>query len=759
MSGLRRVSWISLLVAVIPGGGAEALSTRVPEPWRLSPLSMTPATTQVPGAVQALRIASESSNTFRLDGLLTEAFWVESRPVDDLRQREPLEGELATERTEVRIAYDDRFLYVGVQALDSEPELVVSRILQRDRLMRPDGFSQLPVFAGDDAVAILLDPFHDHRNAYVFATNANGAEFDALLSDEGKEFNVDWRGVWEVAGARIPEGWSAEFRIPLRTLRYPSQSDQSWGFNVYRIIQRKNEEALWQSWSRDIGGFHRVSLAGEIQGLRDLPATGRNLEVKPYFLTGTRQARTDGGELSSDPELEVGLDLKTEVWPGLVLDATLNTDFAQVEVDDEQVNLTRFGLFFPEKRDFFLENSGIFDFGIQGNPFEPPPFQMFFSRRIGIEEDEDEVVPILGGGRLTGRLGGQTLGFLNVITDEVEELAPRENFSVARVKRDVGENGYVGLMLTDRRSSREWNTVVGGDVALYLTPSANVQAWIARTFTRGVGGDDLAYAFVGDYATDLWELFTRHIAVGPEAEARLGFIQRTGTRRTDLFGRRSFRPDVLGIRKIDIFAGGSLFTGTRGGVQDWGAGPFISTEFESGDQVTVIIQKGENRPDEDFDLADTLNVLPGTYDATNVTAFLTASPSRPVTFQGRLTASAFYGGTLRSLSGTLGLAPSPQIAVSLGHTRNRVDIPSGEFTADISSVRASYSFSTRLTTNLLVQYNSLDELFSVNFRLNFIHRPGSDLFLVFSEQRGEDVELWDLLDRGVALKVTYLRRF
>lgn len=713
---------------------------------------------QEPGVLQVHRLPPGGEASFRLDGLLTESFWDAAPVLNTFIQQEPVEGDPASERTEVRVVYDRENIYVGIRALDSEPDRVVSRILQRDRVMRLDGFDQRPAFAGDDAVAILFDPFHDNRNAYVFATNPNGAEFDALLADEGKEFNIDWRGVWEVAGARTSYGWSAEFKIPLRTLRYPDDSLEPWGFNVHRIIRRKNEKIFWQAWSRDSGGFHRVSLAGDLVGLEDLPGPSRNLELKPYALGGTRQTRGEDGGLPRTSQTEVGLDLKSEVRPGLVLDLTLNTDFAQVEVDDEQVNLTRFGLFFPEKRDFFLENSGIFQFGVAANPFEPPPFQMFFSRQIGIEEDEEEVVPIIAGGRLTGRLGGQTVGLMNVLTDEVEGLVGRESFSVIRAKRDVGENNYVGVMMTDRRGAESWNTTVGADASLYLTPSLNVQGWLAQTFSEGHGGDDLAYSAMADYSTDMWGVFFRHIAVGPEAEAKSGFIQRTNMQRTDSYARRSFRPGSAAIRKIDLMLGGNLFTGYSGGLQDWAVGPVVMTEMESGASLTLLAQVGENRPDEEFDLADTLYVGPDTYDAKTVMAMWSTDPSRPISLRGTAQAAAFYGGTLRAVGGTLDLAPSPQVALSLSMNRNRVELPSGEFTADLLSLRASYSFSTRLTTNFLVQYNSLDELFSANIRLSFMHRPGSDLFLVFTEERGEEGDPWRLSDRGMVAKLTYLKR-
>ncbi|NNM03848.1 MAG: carbohydrate binding family 9 domain-containing protein [Gemmatimonadetes bacterium] len=710
-------------------------------------------------ALSAVRITPESAEVFRLDGFLTEAFWAEAQPITQFRQNEPAEGEPATEDTEVLVVYDDENLFVGVRALDSEPERVVSRILERDKIMQKDPFFGRPVFGGDDAIAILLDPFDDNRNAYVFATNPNGAEFDALLADEGKEFNADWRGVWEVAGTKTAEGWSAEFRIPLRTLRYPNDSERPWGFNVYRIIRRKNEKALWRAWSRDNGGFHRVSQAGDLEGIGGLPPTGRNLETKPYVLGGLEETRRDDGTLSRSSETSVGLDMKTEVRPGLVLDLTLNTDFAQVEVDDERVNLTRFSLFFPEKRDFFLENSGVFDFGVQGNPFEPPQFQMFFSRRIGIEEDEDEVVPIMGGGRLTGRLGGQTVGLLTVVTNEVKDIVPREVFSVARVKRDIGDNNYFGVMATDRRSSDGQNTVVGADGSFYLTPATNVQAWFAHTFTQGGGGDDLAYGVSGTWRSDLWEIFGRIIQVGPETEAKAGFIQRHDVRRSEIFARRSFRPGFLNIRRVDLWFGGNIFTSVDGTLEDWAGGPVLATQFESGAELNVFFQPGENRPDEDFDLADSLYVPVGEYDATVTMVMFSTNPSRPVVLRGNANASNFYGGTLRAVGGNVTVAPIPQVALSAGMDRSRVKLPSGEFTSNLINLRGTYSFSTRLSANLLVQYNSLDEVFSSNLRVNFIHRPGSDLFLVFTEERGVDDDLWKISDRASVVKLTYLKRF
>ncbi|MBI4520449.1 MAG: carbohydrate binding family 9 domain-containing protein, partial [Gemmatimonadetes bacterium] len=308
---------LPLLLCVSRGAGATP-----PAPFSGSVLRapQSPRDGPLP-ALRAHRIADPAGASIRLDGLLAEPVWSAAPAASEFRQQEPDEGEPATEETEVRIVLDGRTLYIGILARDREPDGIVSRTLQRDRLMEMS-FDQKPRFTGDDAVAVLLDPFHDHRNAMVFATNPNGAEFEALITDEGREFNVDWRAVWEVAAQRVPEGWSAEFAIPLRTLRYPAEAgDAPWGLNIYRVIRRKNEEVLWSAWSRDNEGFTRVSRAGHLEGMLDLPRTAVNVEVKPFALSGgTREYSRTGEPVVTDGRLDAGLDAKYEVSPGLVLD-------------------------------------------------------------------------------------------------------------------------------------------------------------------------------------------------------------------------------------------------------------------------------------------------------------------------------------------------------------------------------------------------------------------------------------------------------
>ena len=713
------------------------------------------AAAQVPPTpdVDALRLPSGAASPLRLDGVLDETVWLEAPVASGFRQQEPFEGEPATEITEVRVLFDDATLYVGVMARDRSPEEVIARILQRDRLMELN-FQEDPEFASDDAVAIVLDPFHDHRNAVVLATNPNGAEFDALITDEGREFNIDWQGVWEVAARRTPEGWSAEFAIPFRTLRYPEASDEPWGFNVYRVIRRKNEEVLWTSWSRSSEGFTRVSRAGHIRGLTDLPRAGLNLEVKPYVLGGSIQELDESDRLDAEGELDIGLDAKYELRPGLVLDATLNTDFAQVEVDDQQVNLTRFSLFFPEKRDFFLENGGIFEMGVRGT-FEPPPFLLFFSRQIGISEDGP--IPVLGGLRLTGRAGAQTLGVLNVVTDEALG-EPLENHAVARIKRDVGGSSYVGAMFTDRRSRGHWNSTGGVDWSLWPTSALNLQGFVAQTATSGAGGDGAAYRLGLEYQRDRFGISAGHLGIAPDATADLGFITRTDIQRSDAFLRLTPRPRVLGLRKLDFFWRNNLVLSFDGALKDWESGLAISPEWTTGDSFGLFVFRGFNRLDEAFDIGDDVTVPAGDYDANQIGWFGNTSRNRPIRLNSMAFFQNYFDGHIRTITSDVTASPTANIALTLGFTNNKVDVPAGRFTANLARLRLAYAFSTRLVTDWLIQYNQRDGELSVSGRVNFIRSPGSELFLVINEERGSAASPWDVNTRAAVVKVTYLVR-
>ena len=695
-----------------------------------------------------------ASDRIQLDGLLDEAVWQAAPVSSGFRQQEPDEGAPATERTEVRVVYDEATLYVGITAYDSDPDAVIARVLQRDRVMQGAGFGRFN-FTTDDGVAILFDTFHDHRNAMIFATNPNGAEFDALISDEGGEVNVDWRGVWRVAAKRTADGWSAEFAIPFRTLRYPSDAAAAvWGFNVFRSIRRKNEDVLWRSWSRNNEGFNRVSRAGHLEGLGDLPRTGLNLEIKPYVLGGAAQMRNSLGGLDADGQHDVGFDAKYEIRPGLVLDATLNTDFAQVEADDEQVNLTRFSLFFPEKRDFFLENSGIFDFGERGF-FGPPPYLLFFSRRIGIAPEGE--VPVLGGLRLTGRVGSQRVGALNVVTDDAFGR-PKTNFAVVRVKRDIGTNNFIGALVTDRRTSEGWNTTGGVDWSFWPTSRLVFRGFASATATSGAGGEGSAFQGQLDYTSNHFGFNIAHLSISPNARADMGFITRTDVRQSTAFFRVTPRPHAVGLRKVDFFWFNRLITRTDGTLQDWSIGPSLSPQWNSGESMRIEYEIGFTRLDQGFEIGEGVPVPAGDYDTWLISASAETSSNRPVVLQGNTRFQSIYDGHISTVGGSLTLSPSANLSTVLSYTHNRVDVPNGAFDADIGSLRLTLAFTTQITANALIQYNERDDELSANIRFNFIHTPGSDLFIVLNEQRGTSESLWDLNTRSTVVKITYLAR-
>lgn len=723
-----------MVPALVPGQALAALPQAVP-------------------VVSAQRVPDE---TIRVDGKLLETSWAEAEAATGFRQREPLEGEPATETTEVRVLFDGATLFIGVLARDSEPGAVIARLLQRDRVMAVAPFEGALRFGGDDGVAILLDPFNDDRNAVVFATNPNGAEFDALITDEGRELNVDWRAVWRVAANRTDEGWSAEFAIPFRSLRFPPGGGGPWGFNVYRVIRRKNEEVLLSAWSRSNEGFERVSRAAELHGLEGLPAPGANIELKPYVLSGAVQELVDDvpGSRDTDPRLEVGFDAKYQVTSGLLLDVTANTDFAQVEVDDERVNLTRFDLFFPEKRDFFLENAGIFEFGFRSF-FEPPPFLLFFSRRIGIHDDGE--VPVIGGSRLTGRVGRQTLGLLDVVTESAF-AEPRTNFAVARVKRDVGSSGFWGVMLTDRRNRDDANTTAGLDWSIWPGATVQVDGFLARTWTRDAGGEGTALRVGLDWQEDRYGINGMLMSIGPETNAELGFITRTDINRLDLSTRYTPRPRILGLRKIDVMTNVQVVTRTDRVIQDWAVGPIISPEWGSGESLALFALRGFTRIDEAFDLHDDVEVPAGDYQAWAYGAFFNTSTSRRASLQVNAFLQETFGGRVDNVDTKLTLAPNANLNLTAGYSYNLADVPGGRFRADVLSLRLGVAFSTRLTANTLVQYNSLEDELSANLRINFIHAPGSDLFLVFNEKRGSDTSVWDFSERGAVVKLTWLKR-
>ncbi|MGH7598193.1 MAG: DUF5916 domain-containing protein [bacterium] len=666
--------------------------------------------------------AHKINSDIHLDGLLAETYWQGMEATSDFRQIQPREGEPATEKTEVRVLYDHDNLYIGVICYDAEPNKIVAQKLQRDGLL-----------ADDDTFGFILDTYHDHRNAYFFSTNPNGAEEDGQVTDGAFDINLDWDGVWEVKAKIHQQGWSAEFKIPLWNLKFQSLPEQSWGINFTRIIKRKTEQVNWASWSRDNGGFLRISRAGDLLNLQELKQ-GFNLQIKPFTLgKSTRENLLEANPLR-DEKLDAGLDVKYGLTSNLTLDLTANTDFAQVEADVEQINLTRFPLFFPEKREFFLESASTFQFGEPGF-FGPPSILLFFSRRIGIE-GFGSIVPITAGGRLTGKVGRFNIGVLDILTDKENGL-PRSHFSVTRVSRDIFQRSKIGMIFTNRSDiGRNHQQAYGVDADLWLSNPMVFQTFFAQTHTSNTGRIDRTWKLALDFTKDHWGWFAGQTAIDKNFDPAVGFVLRRDIRRTFLTFRMSPQPNGKFLRRTDIRQSLTHITNYAGRLQDWEYHLIFQNELSSGDFVNINYGRIFERLEQTFPFRSAIEIPTGDYKNNSVSADFQSSAKRKITGFANILWRDFYAGELFNWGGGLGYSPNPHLSFGLDYDRNKVDLPQGKLDTDLFALRLNLAFNTRLFFNTLLQYNSETNELSSNLRLNFIHSAGSDLFVVYNESRG-----------------------
>lgn len=697
--------------------------------------------------------ALRATEPIRLDGLLDEAVWQQAPAGSDFVQREPNPGQPATEETEVRIVYTETTLYIGIRALASDPSAVVAEEMQRDgALFR------------DDSVLVLLDTFNDNRNAYFFEINPNGAFTDALVTDEGRDFNVQWDAVWRAVGQRTSEGWSAEMEIPFATLRFDPNQD-TWGLQVRRLIRHKNEEVFWAPVPLEAGLF-RISLAGDLTGIRG-PEPGLNLRVKPFAVGSASNFQTPAGEVSDD-DLEAGLDIKWGLTRTTTLDLTYNTDFAEVEVDDQQVNLTRFSLFFPEKRDFFLENAGIFEFGF--NPPGTPLLKPFFSRRIGISGVTGEVVPIEWGARLTGRQGPWSFGLLDAQTDSYDLSAPfgsqpEDNWGVLRVKRNVGRRSNLGMIFTNRdQDGGIGNQVFGLDANFNPNRYTNFSGFVTRSSTD--------FSFLGEQDTNDWAGGARAVWQGPvfgaafdavqigeDFDAQSGFLLRRDIRRYVPRLTYQPRPKTRGRVRNYIYGLTADLVTDLDNVQqtlDFAANLF-GVRLQSEDAFIVFADHTTDRLPGPFTISPGVVIPAGEYTFSDVGLDFETNNSRRVGLDGFVLAGEYYGGDRLSSQVTLGVRASKYLRSDTTWVYNDIKLPGGAFTTNIVRQRIGLSFTPTLFTNTYIQYNEAADLLSLNLRFNWLYRPGADLFLVFN-QNWRAQTLGDLSegDRAVILKFTYL---
>ena len=692
--------------------------------------------------LQAVRV----SEAIAVDGRLEEPAWERAPVASGFIQNEPQEDRPSSEHTEVRVLYDQENLYFGVHARDSEPRRLLVRELEKD-FNRSSG----------DTFQIVLDTFRDERNGYEFAVNPAGAKWDAQMTNEGREINEDWDGVWSARTRLTEDGWTAEIAIPFKTLKFRNREQQTWGINFYRSVRRRNEDSFWTPLPR-IYDLNRVSLAGTLEGLEGV-RPGANLKIKPYVAGSLGQ--TAGAGRDSDGDF--GVDVKYGLTPGLTWDFTYNTDFSQVEADDQQINLTRFNLFFPEKREFFLENSGIFQFSggsDRGPNFSVPSNDMlfFFSRRIGLSGD-GAPIPILGGTRLTGRAGRFEIGLLNIQQREQDD-SPATNFTVARLRRNFGSNSDIGVMLANKEEldSPHFNRVLGVDANLRFGQAVTLYSYLAKSFAPSGDGRDLAGRASLHYINNAWDVRTTYTSIQEDFENEMGFVPRRGIRKfTGLYGR-AFRPLKTNrvLRRVFPHVPVEYILNANGQLETRGIDYHVIVELQNGAHFEPGVNTSLERLVAPFVINRRKNIVipPGVYRFHEYMLTVRTDASRRASVNLRYLAGPFYTGYKHTYDVTGTLRVNRHLNASAGLVHNNVSLTQGRFQTSLLNLRANYSFSTSMFLKALIQYNNDTQQWSSNIRFNLIHRPLSDLFVVYNERRHS--VSGELIDRALIAKFTYL---
>ena len=682
-----------------------------------------------------------------IDGdVLGEAIWDDIVPATGFLQNTPDEGQPASERTEVRIIYTEDTVYFGIVCYVSDPSTIIVSDSRRDSSLNDT-----------DSFQIIIDTYLDKQNGFLFGTNPAGLEYDGQVTNEGQGsgrfgggggvrrsgsqqqrgsgggFNVNWDGVWQVDAEISEIGWTAEIAIPFRTLRYPSGDVQTWGLNFQRNIRSRNEQSYWAPLPRQFR-LHRLSLAGELQGIEVPPQ--RNLKLTPYVL-GQALRRTDDTKTTALGDF--GADLKYSVTPSMTLDLTYSTDFAQVEVDDQQVNLDRFNLFFPEKRPFFLENAGLFSVG------QPGQLEVFFSRRVGIGEGGGQI-PIFGGGRLSGKVGSNTnVGFLNIQTQSVNATGtPSNNFTVARVRQDFQNRSNIGAMFVNRGATgnlageRDYNRSYAVDGRWGIGQTGTVSGFAAQTDTPGLKGDTHAFNMAANYDSERYQLRGGFTEVGPNFNPEVGFYARRGYRRSDASVRTTFRPqNPLGILEWYPHASHYTIWNFVTGQQETQYTHLDNgIEWRNGYQVSTGVNLTKEGVLEPFEIFPGVTVPVDTYDHAEAIMRFNTNQGAPISFTFRATVGGFFGGDRVQMGPEVSMRTGQTFNAQLSWSRNDIDLPGGAFVANLGTVRLNYSFTTRMFLQALVQYNDRADLWSSNIRFAILSDANTGLFIVYNDTQG-----------------------
>jgi len=664
-----------------------------------------------------------------LDGeVLADPAWQGVSPATGFWQVQPIEGEAATQKTEVYIGFLDGALYIGMVAYDDDPDGIIVTDGRRDRNLNES-----------DSFRVIIDGMLDRQNGFVFGTNPVGMEYDAQVVKEassgifgGTGFNINWDASWSVKAQISDIGWSAEMRIPFKSLRYGKGDNQVWGINFQRNIRRNNEVSYWAPLSRQYN-LNRVSEAGTVEGIT--PSSTRNLKITPYGLVRAGK----GGEIDgTDTDAEFGVDVKYSITPSLTLDLTYNTDFAQVEADEQQVNLDRFNLYFPEKRPFFLENAGQFTVGNSGEA------QLFFSRRIGIGEDGD-VIPINGGARVSGKIGEHTnVGFLYMSSEGVEGIAPENSFTVARVNQELGKRSSLGAIFVERNGdgsyilpdSMDKNRTYGIDGRLAIGDFTLINAWLSKTDTPGLDDDDFAYSIKGNYDSPQWSHGIGYTEVQNNFNPEVGFLSRSDYHKFSISSLMRIRPaDLWGLLEIRPHYSYQRY---------WNFDDFVETgylhmdvhwEWKNGYEFHTGYNVFRDGITERFDIIDDVWIEPGTYYGSDIGLNFSTDESQDLSFGMHMTIGDKFGGDRFLASPHIDYRIGDKFSSSLSVNYNHYDLPveGGNFSVTLSRLRLSYSFTPKVLLQLLMQYNDDSKTLSTNLRFSWLRTANTGLYLVYNE--------------------------
>jgi hypothetical protein len=710
--------------------------------------------------------AIKLTEPLHLDGKLDEEVYAAHRPFGGFIQVAPKYGAESTEKTDVWITFDRDNIYVSARCWDSAPpDKWIANELRRDT-------NQL---RQNDHFGVMFDTFYDRRSGFLFYTNVLGALADYSVIDEGGS-NTDWNPVWESRTSTFEGGWSVEMAIPFKTLRYKSGSDQIWGFQLRRSIRYKNEWTYLNPVPQNLAGpqaFNRISSGGTLVGL-DLPPASRNLELKPYAISRVTTDRLRVPPVTNDFDPDLGGDVKYGVTANLTADFTVNTDFAQVEIDEQQVNLTRFSLFFPEKRDFFLEGRGVFDFarggaGAQGGGFTggsegsaDTPY-LFYSRRIGL--NRNRVIDITAGGRLTGKVGAYGVGVMNIQTGDEEVSGTRDtNFTVLRVKRDILRRSTVGAMFTNRSltvNNNGSNQAYGVDAAFSFYQNVNFGAYWARTVTPGVTRDDDSYQGKFDYGADRYGARAEFLKVGDNFNPEVGFVRRDDFKRS--FGQLRFSPrpqNIPSIRKF-TYQGSLEYIETGTGLLETRqqSGRF-EIEFDNSDRFIAEVNNNYEYLQRPFAVSPGVVIPIGGYSFVDGTLGYNFGQQRPVSGNVSVTYGQFYDGNITTLAfGSGRVTVTKRLSLEPSFSFSDVNLPHGDFNTRLVRSRVDYGFSPRMFASALLQYNYSDRTFSSNLRYRWEYRPGSEFFLVWTDEQDTRARGMTLRNRAFVVKATRLLRF